>query len=145
MTFHSSLMADRSCWHDGARLRTPSSAAASRGAQQQPSNPPRPQGHGWERRRCPHDLGDVRFAQTSTRPGLGFMGRKRSVLSLAEKWDPPGSGPDHNRAGHSEIQGLSAGPALTSGCGWGLPRGLSSTPGTDSELLCSGWSLFHEF
>lgn len=37
MTFYSSLMADRSCSHEGARLHTPSWADAAREAQPQPS------------------------------------------------------------------------------------------------------------
>lgn len=129
-------MADRSCWHDGARLHTPSSAAASRGLSNSLLTLPGPRAM----------AGSVAAAHTTLEmSGLPRLAHIRGSVSWGEK----GLFSVLQKNGTLRGQGQTTteqailkyrachGPALTSGCGWGSPHGLSSTPGTDSELLCS--------
>lgn len=74
-TSYSSLMADRSCSHNDARLCAPYlTDAHTRSTATAPFNPPVPQWHRHEHQCHSDDLGDVRCSQISTCPvrGLGL-------------------------------------------------------------------------
>lgn len=139
-----SLMADRSCSQDDAR-RTPSLAEAhTRSRATAFVNPPVPHCHRQERQRqMTFDmynlakLAHVLYLVSGGEKGLVSILQKNGTL-----WSQQ---PDQVLGDLFRNLGLVRGTYTDPGGSVGLTRGLSSKPGTSPKLLCSDWSLYHEF